>query len=239
LVDEVVRMNDNVNITGYMQSFHYFWPFRAYLRTALRRFDTALRDAAERNLHAALKDFELNGLNAGSDGNQVDAVSNHSSKRAIFSRKRVEPVFVGVHVRRGDIVESAHSVKYGYEVATPAYLEHATTYYMERFAHVIFIVASNDMTWTRTYFPNVLPNAHVHFLNTVSNDTYDNVDAAHIDLATLSLCNHTIQTGTLSRIRIPVQFSVYSVFGSFLRITSLIFRLSSHIFLLFLHLNSG
>ncbi|CAG2218660.1 FUT1_2 [Mytilus edulis] len=85
---------------------------------------------------------------------------------------------VGVHVRRGDMVNH----KFGYNIATPEYLTKAVQYYKSKYKNVIFIIASQDIPWTKTNMPN---NTNVEYLN---------IPKREIIVATLSLCNHTITT---------------------------------------------
>ncbi|XP_063443848.1 galactoside alpha-(1,2)-fucosyltransferase 2-like [Mytilus trossulus] len=85
---------------------------------------------------------------------------------------------VGVHVRRGDMVTH----KFGYNIATPEYLTKAVQYYKSKYKNVIFIIASQDIPWTKANMPN---NTNVEYLNSPKRE---------IIVATLSLCNHTITT---------------------------------------------
>ncbi|VDH95215.1 Hypothetical predicted protein [Mytilus galloprovincialis] len=85
---------------------------------------------------------------------------------------------VGVHVRRGDMVNH----KFGYNIATPEYLTKAVQYYKSKYKNIIFIIASQDIPWTKANMPN---NTNVEYLDSPKRE---------IIVATLSLCNHTITT---------------------------------------------
>ena len=88
--------------------------------------------------------------------------------------------FVGVHVRRGDIVTEELFVKFGYRVAPVQYLNKAMKYFTDRFNTVLFVVCSDNMKWTKDNIkhPNVV---FVH-------------EKAEVDMSVLIHCNHTIIT---------------------------------------------
>lgn len=196
--------------------------YRDLLRHYLRRFEASLRRDAERNLQNAMWSYRASAL----------------ARKTKSSRHSQDPVFVGVHVRRGDIVEGSNYVDFGYRVATVEYLQHAMDYFVSRFpGRVMFIVASDNATWVHDNFPK-RNDAFVYFLSDVApNETLlanqkmsSNLNSSYyrrlrrassrrvaigvpppqstnkseirtdrpamVDFVTLSLCNHTIQTGT-------------------------------------------
>ncbi|XP_064611554.1 galactoside alpha-(1,2)-fucosyltransferase 2-like [Liolophura sinensis] len=82
---------------------------------------------------------------------------------------------VAVHVRRTDMVGSDANT------APPSYLQHATQYFRKLFRNVLFVAASDDITWTMKYLPH--------------NDTvFLQGNRAELDFAILSMCDHTIMT---------------------------------------------
>ena len=94
-------------------------------------------------------------------------------------------IFVGVHVRRGDIVTEERFVKFGYRVAPVQYINKAMKYFTDKFNTVLFVVCSDNMKWTKYNIkhPNVV---FVH-------------EKAEVDMSVLIHCNHTIITvGTFS-----------------------------------------
>ena len=100
-------------------------------------------------------------------------------------------VRVGIHVRRGDIL-NADKIVFGHTSANEQYFAHAMRYFVDRFDRVQFIVASNDIRWCRqklAYFATTLPHrVDVSFLATHSTGK---------DFAVLASCEHVIMsTGT-------------------------------------------
>ena len=99
----------------------------------------------------------------------------------------VQFVFVGVHVRRGDMIEP-HFRRAGYTVATSDYFRSAMRYFANRYQHVLFVVCSDSIEWSRSSLP-------------VASDIGANVDIVfsenrlpEVDLAILSQCNHTVMS---------------------------------------------
>ena len=88
--------------------------------------------------------------------------------------------FVGIHVRRGDIVTEERFVTFGYRVAPVQYINKAMKYFTDRFNTVLFVVCSDNMKWTKDNIkhPNVV---FVH-------------DKPEVDMSVLIHCNHTIIT---------------------------------------------
>ncbi|XP_071092254.1 galactoside alpha-(1,2)-fucosyltransferase 2-like isoform X1 [Haliotis cracherodii] len=93
-----------------------------------------------------------------------------------------DSIYIGVHVRRGDMVDSAHMVNYGYISADKGYLDKALTYYRSKFKNVSFIVVSDDITWC----DENIKGEDVHILR--------KNNSPEVDMAILTLCNHTVIT---------------------------------------------
>ena len=87
---------------------------------------------------------------------------------------------IGVHVRRGDVLLDKNK-KYGYTVATAKYIQHAMDYFMGKFPKIVFIVCSDDITWCKQTMKG-------------DNIIFSNTNDAGVDLAILSLCDHSIVT---------------------------------------------
>ncbi|XP_064596554.1 galactoside alpha-(1,2)-fucosyltransferase 2-like [Liolophura sinensis] len=87
---------------------------------------------------------------------------------------------IGVHVRRGDMTLST-SRKRGYTPANATYLHRAFKYYRSKYSNVLFIVCSDDFGWSQTH----IKGKDVRFSVKLNPE---------VDLAILSLCNHTIIT---------------------------------------------
>jgi len=96
-------------------------------------------------------------------------------------------VHVGIHVRRGDFL-SNWAVRRGFTVANKQYLKRAMTYFVKRFTQVQFIVASNDIAWSRN---NINSSS---FDQTRVNITFSVGHSTQQDLALLASCNHMIMT---------------------------------------------
>ena len=91
---------------------------------------------------------------------------------------------IGIHVRRGDFF---HYIKRGFVVAPIEYLQKAKKYMESLYDNAFFIVASNDIKWTKKALGN-------H-----SNHIYSQGLSAIEDLALLASCDHMIiTTGTYS-----------------------------------------
>ena len=96
--------------------------------------------------------------------------------------KGKHPVFVGIHVRRGDFTDT-YNVDRGYTVAPPGYIRQAMEYFSNKYKQVIFVVCSDDKKWTRA---NVGSKKNLVI--------YSPYGSAAMDLCLLSKSNHTIMT---------------------------------------------
>lgn len=148
----------NIHYKGYFQSWKYFVSFEEELRKMFRFRPQILNEAAS-ILHKAVS----KGLR---DLNNTDE----------------RPVLVGVHVRRGDMMDDKTFIDFGYKVADVAYIKTAMAYFRQKYANIIFIVSSNDLKWVKDNL-GTMPNTYIVEGNT-----------AVTDMALLSLTNHTIMT---------------------------------------------
>ena len=55
-----------------------------------------------------------------------------------------DEIYIGVHVRRGDIAE-----KKGYNTASVSYIQNAMRYYTTKYSNIHFIVCSDDLGWCK------------------------------------------------------------------------------------------
>ncbi|XP_062612387.1 galactoside alpha-(1,2)-fucosyltransferase 2-like [Saccostrea cucullata] len=88
---------------------------------------------------------------------------------------------VGVHVRRGDYTSKPVN-DYGQITPNASYYENSLDYFENLYPSVLFIVASDDLKWTKDAFKNKT-NVHISLGN-----------SGPEDMALLSLTNHTIMS---------------------------------------------
>ncbi len=94
--------------------------------------------------------------------------------------KLMRLTYVGVHVRRGDKVH----IK-GWGVPPVKYFKNAAAYFRDNFPRCVFVVATEDVRWCKH---------NLNFPDFVFTD-----GSPILDIAILSLCNHTIMSiGTFS-----------------------------------------
>ncbi len=86
--------------------------------------------------------------------------------------------YIGIHVRRGDVVgPKAETV--GYNAPNITYFKKAMHYFESKYKKCVFIVTSNEIGWC--------------FTNLNQSNVFISRDKkAEVDLAILSMCNHTI-----------------------------------------------
>ncbi|XP_041360440.1 galactoside alpha-(1,2)-fucosyltransferase 2-like [Gigantopelta aegis] len=89
--------------------------------------------------------------------------------------------FVGVHVRRGDVIANKILIRKGFSVAPKQYIDKAMMYFINNFTDVLFLVCSDNMMWT---------TKNVNHSNVV----YVRGNSPEVDMSVLSQCNHTIIT---------------------------------------------
>ena len=94
--------------------------------------------------------------------------------------------YVGIHVRRGDLLES-RNVKSGYVVADGTYFARAMRYFSKKYDRVVFVVCSDDVLWSTSNIESTQSNSVVVFSQFSSL-------SPEFDLALLSHCNHSIIT---------------------------------------------
>jgi len=121
--------NRTVALRGYLQSWKYFDEFRDEIRATFT-FKEHTLEAAKKAILAGLSKLE-----------NTTALKGHSKL----------PTLVGIHVRRGDILQEPH--KSGGQVpASEEYLLRAALRYQRKYFPVMFIVISNDIEYCRRLF---------------------------------------------------------------------------------------
>ncbi|CAC5417207.1 FAR [Mytilus coruscus] len=141
--------SDSFRLGTYLQSWKYFHEYEKPLRNHL-----TFRDHIVKKANSIIKQILTK-----------------------YSRSRTNVTLVGVHIRRGDMVNNKH----GFTVATPEYILKAVNYFLNKYNNVIFIVASNGLDWAKQNMPGNIRVEYIHEKRT-------------IDMATLSSCDHTIMT---------------------------------------------
>lgn len=89
-------------------------------------------------------------------------------------------VRIGIHVRRGDLLEPKRQA-YGYTVADADYIERAMAYFTNIYPKILFVVCSEDIPWCQENIKG-------------TNVVFSYSGIAMVDMAILSLCDHTIMT---------------------------------------------
>ncbi|GAV03065.1 hypothetical protein RvY_13547 [Ramazzottius varieornatus] len=144
---------DFVIISGYMQSWRYLEAFHDEVRQRLQ-FAPSIYESA------------------------IQALVLNTPKYILKNSSRPDGqpyTLVGIHVRRGDMVNHG----YGYQPASEAYLLACVSYFTRYYPNVLFVVASNDIS----YCPKLFQGSFV-FIATVN--------PPEVDMALLTLMDHLI-----------------------------------------------
>ena len=98
-----------------------------------------------------------------------------------------QPIYVGVHIRRGDMANASSLIEHGYTVASPSYIFKAIKFYTNKFPSnkLIFIVCTDTKEWYIEHIKGKQKNVTMILSN--------NDDPA-IDMAVFARCNHSIIT---------------------------------------------
>ena len=89
---------------------------------------------------------------------------------------------IGIHVRRGD-KDSELARRTGNHLATPEYIHRAMAYFVSRFPNCVFVVCSDTMKWVKEKIKTNL-----------SMELIIKRNSPVVDMAIISLCNHSIIT---------------------------------------------
>lgn len=166
----ISRSLGNIMLFGYFQSWKYFQHMRERIVKEFAFKKPIASRAAQRMRHV---------LNRGFPASTADS--------SLWS----SVVWIGVHVRRGDMLEEV-AVDQGYTVATSDYIERAMKYMERRLngSRLLFVVISDEITWCKKNIRSRRLHP-VEFPHLITNSA--------VDLAILASCNHTIITvGTFS-----------------------------------------
>ena len=122
--------------------------------------------------------------NSSEDIRQTFTVKREYLDTAVSFLQRNTPevkTLVGIHVRRGDFL-SAKDIQRGKTVADKYYIKKAMDFYVTSYTDSFFVVVSDDQLWCKDniFGDNIIFSI---FKNPI------------IDLAIISLCDHTIITG--------------------------------------------
>ncbi|XP_055337712.1 galactoside alpha-(1,2)-fucosyltransferase 2-like [Paramacrobiotus metropolitanus] len=154
------KRNMNVLLEGYLQSWKYFHEYRADIQS----------------LFTFSQDVYVKSVEAISTGLQ----NLHDASPDEVLRPLTMPTLIGIHVRRGDIL-NFNQRDHGHRPATDQYLLRAALRFQRMFAPVIFVVVSNDIQFCKNLFPE--PN-FVFIENT----------SPEVDMAILTLMDNLILT---------------------------------------------
>lgn len=148
--------HSDIILKRYLQSYYYFDKYKEEIREQFV-FKDDIRLKAKAIFSKILEQFN------------------------ITHRKHV--TLIGVHNRRGDMVNDKSLIKHGFSVATKEYLAKAVEWYQSHFYNPCFIVISNSIAWTKENMPR---NISVKYL--------PEGNPPAVDMATVTLCDHFIST---------------------------------------------
>ena len=100
---------------------------------------------------------------------------------SVLSDKSSDSSLIGIHIRRGDFKSLAD---HGYTVSNITYIVNAMKYYEQQRKKIMFIIATQDLTWTKKH---VLPLRNNIFMSPFTSP-FD-------DMCLLASCNDSIITG--------------------------------------------
>ena len=150
--------NKTVILSGYYQSYKYFEKFTKETRNIFAFSNDMISDV------------------------QLELQKIHREYFARLTEKfdnKVNLTYIGIHVRRGDMVRKKKSP---YKTADVYYIRRAMAYFRCRYDHVVFVIRSDSPEWCR---------AHIRGSNVW---VPDQPKRSEVDLCMLSQCNHTIIT---------------------------------------------
>lgn len=170
-----------IMLNGYFQSWMYFKDYFTDIRRMFTSYQPTLANQISR-FYASIASESL----AASPGASEEAENVNNPTTGISNNKTI---FVGVHVRRGDM-KVKYFMDYGFSTGETDFIGQAMLYFVKRFSHVTFIVCSDDIEWCRKHIimPEIFRKMFtVHFCHSD--------DSPLLHLGILSSCNHSIITG--------------------------------------------
>lgn len=116
---------------------------------------------------------------------QAEGVFHSATKTTRFYHNH--STYVGLHIRRGDMfiaqIKSRNQLS-GYNIAPMLYIENAMNYFKSHYERVTFVICSDDIRWAVYQLGRYQKRLNLVFIH----------KEPEIDLAVLSMCNHTIMT---------------------------------------------
>ncbi|XP_064597661.1 galactoside alpha-(1,2)-fucosyltransferase 2-like [Liolophura sinensis] len=168
----------DIFVCCYLQSWKYFTGYENEIRIQFR-FRPSIVSKAQSVWDSVI--FPATKWNSST------LLKDQGSMRVGEPRGAERPVFVAVHVRRGDKAHHKQTIKMGHRVASEEYLQNGYRFFLNRYNNnVIFVVSSDDQAWVK----KVVPSGISVFVSS---------NRPEVDMAVLSRCNHTLMTvGTYS-----------------------------------------
>ena len=165
---------NNIHIRGFLQSWKYFIAYSDDIRRQFR-----FRDHIQSKATAFLRRVTHTACS-----NLTTIFSNFCS---ISSNSLQPPVYVGVHVRRGDF-KLTRFLELGFVPADERYVQSAMGYYCVQFVNVIFVVCGEEIKWNMQHIklPPSCTGQKIIYCSQTS------TPAVH--MALLASCNHSIIT---------------------------------------------
>lgn len=125
--ENLVPSKQTFQVFGYFQSWRYFIGHEEEIRRMFT-FKPHIKAKVNEQLRSIVSSF---------------------SDRGVTDKT----VLVGVHIRRGDLVNKKVYLglfrEFGYNVAPESYIHNAVKFYQAKFPDVLFIVCGNDIRWAR------------------------------------------------------------------------------------------
>jgi hypothetical protein len=103
----------------------------------------------------------------------------------IASKDKKRPVFIGVHIRAGDLLENTMYGPVAKKLQDTGFFKQAGNFFLEQYPNAVFVVRSDNKDYARSVWP--FPSSHF------AKDR-EAGDSPFQDMATLVECNHTIFT---------------------------------------------
>ncbi|GAV01148.1 hypothetical protein RvY_11903 [Ramazzottius varieornatus] len=163
--------NTHVALGGYLQSWKYFHQYRDEIRS-LFTFHRSIHRLACLKLRTHLNEHYNKALNL-------------SVNVGIPHRNLASPTLIGIHVRRGDILDPLQ-LKHGHQPASEEYLLRAPLKLQSRYKDALFLVVSNDMEYCQKLYQGLDNYIFMTPLNDWEPDA--------VDMAILTLMDHLILT---------------------------------------------
>ena len=161
-----LNFEKHIELIGRFQSWRYFDHIRSDVRAQFS-FSRRAVSLVQNFLHNASASARRQANSENQFGDDLE---------------RFPVTFIAMHVRRKDVVTAAMREE-GYRAADVNYLDAAMHYFRHKFKNVVFVIASDDVTWCR------------HNLNSRRNIVvYSPFTHPGLDMCLLTQCNHTVTT---------------------------------------------